>query len=161
MNIKISHKDFLVAFYAKLLKKNKFACISSFLNFDKSIKQLRKDLFKKKYIYMEILVSRLWSRRFINLGGPHILFLFNKLDQISLIPVKYRESVRFIISNNTVYPGALYYEISPIKNLNLYPLSLTTHFCKTAVFMPLLLVNIYINIYSIILSKIAHIKSIN
>jgi len=64
-----SRKEFLIASYAQFLSKNKFVFIIAYPNYDKSIKQLRKDLFMKN-IYIEVLVSKVFTRHFLPLGGP-------------------------------------------------------------------------------------------
>lgn len=114
MALSITQKDFLVAWYAQLLHQSNIVLIGNYLNFDKSLKQVRKELFKQQ-IFVEVLSSKVFSRNFFPLGGPHIMFLISSFDQLMLIPEQYRKQIRLVITQYNVYPYSLFEEALKLK----------------------------------------------
>lgn len=107
MALSVIQKDFLVARYAQLLHTSNIVLLINYSNFDKTLKQVRKDLFKQQ-IFVEVLSSKVFSRNYFPLGGAHIMFLMSSLDQLSLIPDQYRKHIRLVITEYNVYPYSLF-----------------------------------------------------
>jgi hypothetical protein len=120
MALPIAQKEFLVAFYSSLLLKNKFCFVCYYPNSDKSLLQVRKDLFKHK-IFIEVLATKVFSRNFFPLAGPHFMILINNLIDLSLIPTKYLEGCRLVVTYNTVYPYSLFLEAQQFNKNNPQP----------------------------------------